>query len=206
MAGYGCCSAATTTATRTKAAPSPCTPWATTRPSPAWPPASSASSCPTSSTGSRSIERVAGRGKSDVGRAGPRRAGARSSRIAGSTSRRPTPGSKAIEEYGAGHDNYRQKRLDQIVGNWGRFEPAQVAAGRQEGRRRFPLPQRQQGLLRGPRHQGGQAARRREGLPQEQPRPARLEQAQHRQHRLSPGRAEARSSTSATRSPPGTWT
>jgi len=29
---------------------------------------------------------------------------------------------KAIAEYGKGHDNYRQERLDQIVGNWGRFE------------------------------------------------------------------------------------
>jgi hypothetical protein len=33
---------------------------------------------------------------------------------------------KAIEEYGPGHDNYRQARLDQIVGNWGRFEPGQA--------------------------------------------------------------------------------
>ncbi len=81
---------------------------------------------------------------------------------------------KAIEEYGAGHDEFRQKRLDQIVGNWGRFEPGADAAGRQEGHRRFPLPQRQEGVLRGPRHQGRQAARRREGLPQEQPRPTRL--------------------------------
>jgi uncharacterized protein YfaS (alpha-2-macroglobulin family) len=29
---------------------------------------------------------------------------------------------QAIAEYGAGHDSFRQKRLDQIVGNWGRFE------------------------------------------------------------------------------------
>ncbi len=33
---------------------------------------------------------------------------------------------KAIAEYGKGHDEYRQKRLDQIVGNWGRFEQGQV--------------------------------------------------------------------------------
>ena len=30
----------------------------------------------------------------------------------------------AIEEYGPGDNNYRQQRLDQIVGNWGRFEPS----------------------------------------------------------------------------------
>ena len=29
----------------------------------------------------------------------------------------------AIAEYGPGHDAFRRKRLDQIVGNWGRFEP-----------------------------------------------------------------------------------
>jgi len=28
-----------------------------------------------------------------------------------------------IKEYGPGHDNYKQKRLAQIIGNWGRFEP-----------------------------------------------------------------------------------
>ncbi|HEX5272693.1 MAG TPA: hypothetical protein VFW33_19485, partial [Gemmataceae bacterium] len=33
---------------------------------------------------------------------------------------------KAIDEYGPGQNNYRQQRLDQIVGNWGRFEPGEV--------------------------------------------------------------------------------
>jgi uncharacterized protein YfaS (alpha-2-macroglobulin family) len=33
---------------------------------------------------------------------------------------------KAIEEYGPGGNNYRQAQLDQIVGNWGRFEPGQT--------------------------------------------------------------------------------
>src|SRR5262249_20628083 len=32
---------------------------------------------------------------------------------------------KAIAEYGAGKDNFRKNRLEQIVGNWGRFEPIQ---------------------------------------------------------------------------------
>ncbi len=30
---------------------------------------------------------------------------------------------QSIKEFGAGHDNWKQKKLDQIVGNWGRFEP-----------------------------------------------------------------------------------
>jgi uncharacterized protein YfaS (alpha-2-macroglobulin family) len=33
---------------------------------------------------------------------------------------------RAIKEYGPGRDNFRQKRLDQIVGNWGRFENVQT--------------------------------------------------------------------------------
>jgi uncharacterized protein YfaS (alpha-2-macroglobulin family) len=33
---------------------------------------------------------------------------------------------KAIAEYGAGHDNFRNKRLEQIVGNWGRFEQGEA--------------------------------------------------------------------------------
>ena len=38
---------------------------------------------------------------------------------------------RSIKEYGPGHDNYKQQRLDQIVGNWGRFDPGAVQpAGR----------------------------------------------------------------------------
>jgi uncharacterized protein YfaS (alpha-2-macroglobulin family) len=33
---------------------------------------------------------------------------------------------KALAEYGPGGNQHRQQRLDQIVGNWGRFEPGQV--------------------------------------------------------------------------------
>ena len=32
----------------------------------------------------------------------------------------------ALKEYGPGHDEFRQKALDQIVGNWGRFEPVSM--------------------------------------------------------------------------------
>jgi uncharacterized protein YfaS (alpha-2-macroglobulin family) len=39
---------------------------------------------------------------------------------------------RAIKEYGPGKDNFRQNRLDQIVGNWGRFENVQTQpAGKQ---------------------------------------------------------------------------
>src|SRR5262249_35280165 len=33
--------------------------------------------------------------------------------------------SKAIDDYGPGHDEVRRKRLNQIIGNWGRFETNQ---------------------------------------------------------------------------------
>ncbi len=35
---------------------------------------------------------------------------------------------RAIKEYGPGTNNHRQERLDQIVKNWGRFEPMQMQA------------------------------------------------------------------------------
>ena len=38
---------------------------------------------------------------------------------------------RAIKEYGPGSNNYKKQRLDQIVGNWGRFDPGAVQpAGR----------------------------------------------------------------------------
>jgi uncharacterized protein YfaS (alpha-2-macroglobulin family) len=33
---------------------------------------------------------------------------------------------RSIKEYGLGHNEWRKQRLDQIVGNWGRFEPDQT--------------------------------------------------------------------------------
>jgi uncharacterized protein YfaS (alpha-2-macroglobulin family) len=33
---------------------------------------------------------------------------------------------KAIAEYGPGNNNFRRQRLEQIIGNWGRFEPGQM--------------------------------------------------------------------------------
>lgn len=40
---------------------------------------------------------------------------------------------KAIEEYGPGINNFRNQRLDQIVGNWGRFEAGQSQAAGKGG-------------------------------------------------------------------------
>ncbi len=149
---------------RGDAARTPCTRWARTRRSPGWPPASSGSSCPTSSTPSRSTSRS---------RPTPQPGYAEQALDALATDVREPPavsaGRRVLE---AAHRassapatrTIASKRLDQIVGNWGQFETALVAAGRQGRDGRLPLPQRQEGELRGPRDQRLEAARRREGL------------------------------------------
>ena len=60
---------------------------------------------------------------------------------------------QAIEEYGPGQNNYRQQRLDQIVGNWGRFEPVTTQPAGKKATVDFRFRNGKQGLLRGPRHQ-----------------------------------------------------
>src|SRR5262249_54032394 len=70
-------------------------------------------------------ERVIGRGKSGYGEQ------ARDAIAQAYENRRQYPKAaaawkEAIKEYGPGGNNHRQLRLDQIVNNWGRFEPAQV--------------------------------------------------------------------------------
>jgi uncharacterized protein YfaS (alpha-2-macroglobulin family) len=75
----------------------------------------------------RIYERIAGRGKTDLG------AQARD-KLAGEFEDRrqyvkaALAWRTAVEEYGPGKLEYRQKRLDQIVANWGRFEPIQTQA------------------------------------------------------------------------------
>jgi uncharacterized protein YfaS (alpha-2-macroglobulin family) len=67
-------------------------------------------------------ERVAGRGKSPWGEQA-RDALAQEYEDRRQYVKAATAWKKAIEEYGAGQNNWRQQRLEQIVGNWGRFEP-----------------------------------------------------------------------------------
>ena len=70
-------------------------------------------------------ERVAARGKSDYG-AQARDALANVYEDRRQYEKAAQAWQKAIAEYGAGNGSYRQKRLDQIVGNWGRFETVNV--------------------------------------------------------------------------------
>src|SRR5262249_45008420 len=70
-------------------------------------------------------EKVAKRGKSTYGEQ------ARDILADEFENRRQYPGaaaawSKAMDEYGKGTHNHREKRHNQIVKNWGRFEPNQV--------------------------------------------------------------------------------
>ena len=62
-----------------------------------------------------------------------------------------------------------QQRLDQIVGNWGRFEPTQTQPAGRGATRRIPLPQRPTNRVHGPRNQRRKAAGRRQGVPEVQP-------------------------------------
>jgi uncharacterized protein YfaS (alpha-2-macroglobulin family) len=75
-------------------------------------------------------ERIAGRGKSAWGeKARDQLAGIYENRR--QYVKAVTAWNKAIEEYGPGHEGFRQKRFEQIVGNWGRFEQVQeFAAGK----------------------------------------------------------------------------
>jgi uncharacterized protein YfaS (alpha-2-macroglobulin family) len=72
-------------------------------------------------------ERIAGRGKSDLG------AQARDKLSGEFEDRRQyikasLAWKQDIQEYGPGTNNYRQQRLDQIINNWGRFEPISTQA------------------------------------------------------------------------------
>ena len=139
-------------------------------------------------------------------RAGPRHAGQRSTRTAGSTSRRPTPGRRPSTSTAPGNDSYRQKRLDQIVGNWGRFEPGQTQPAGKKAVVDFRFRNGNKVSFEAHAIKVAKLLDDVKAYLKSNPGTARLEQDQHRQHRLSPRRAESDSSTSATRSPPGTWT
>lgn len=71
------------------------------------------------------FERVAGRGKSAWG-GQARDAIARVYENRRQFVKAAAAWKKAIAEYGPGDDSYRQKDLDQITGNWGRFESVHV--------------------------------------------------------------------------------
>ena len=123
------------------------------------------------------------------GRAGAISSSPRSSRTAGSIRGRPKYWQESIAKFGAGQNNWKQQRLDQIVGNWGRFEGTTSQPAGKGATVDFRFRNGKKVEVRRPRDQGRPAARRREGVPQDRSgQPHRLEQDQHRQHRL-PARA-----------------
>ncbi len=73
----------------------------------------------------RIYERIAGRGKSPSGEKA-RDALAQIFENRRQYVKAAAAWKQAIADYGPGPNNSRQQRLDQIVGNWGRFEPGQV--------------------------------------------------------------------------------
>ena len=85
-----------------------------------------------------------------------------------------------------------QDRLDQIVGNWGRFEPRRPARG-QTGLAAVSIPQRPAGPLRSPRDQISKSAGRRQSVFEIEPGPARFiadRIERHRQLAGAKGRSE----------------
>ena len=71
-------------------------------------------------------ERVAGRARTIVGRNRPSAISARNTRIAASIRAPPSSGNAPSRNTAPAMTDWRQKRLDQIVGNWGRFENVQM--------------------------------------------------------------------------------
>ena len=71
----------------------------------------------------------------------------------------------AIQRFTGDERKQYQQQLDQIVGNWGRFEHADPAR-RPRRQRRLSLPQRQARRVHRPRNRRRQTAGRREGLPE----------------------------------------
>ena len=152
-------------------------------------------------------QRVAGRGKSDLRRAGPRRAGRRVFEDRRQYVKAADAWKKAIDEYGPGPDNYRQQRLDQIVGNWGRFEPGEMQPAGKQGRPSIsasatatrspsrPTPSRSPSCSTTSR-------------PTSRATPAQLDWNQINIGNIGYRLVEQQrdSNTWATRSPPGTWT
>ena len=99
-----------------------CTRWPTTKRSPGWPAASSDSSCRTNSTSFASISRLPTSRKRGMARFALEQL----AQIYENRRQYPQAAEywrRSIKEYGPGHDDFKKQRLDQIVGNWGRFEP-----------------------------------------------------------------------------------
>ena len=76
---------------------------------------------------------------------------------------------ECIRRFGPGNQQERQQRLDQIVGNWGRFEPTTTLPATAGQNDRLPLPQRHAARTRSARHPRRKAPRGREDVPQIEP-------------------------------------
>ena len=110
---------------------------------------------------------------------------------------------ECIRRFGPGNQRERQARLDQIVGNWGSFEPTKTLPASAGADDRLPLPQRDAARTRSPRDSRRQAPRGRKSVPQVEPHFVRLERDQYRQYRLSTGDRESIAISRRAASPSG---
>jgi hypothetical protein len=159
----------TTTAPRTKAARTHCTRWTKTKPSAGSPAASNELNCRTSTTTSRLYQQVAERSQTGYGESRST-SWRRFSRIAGSIPRRPTLASQ--------HQGIRSRFATIKKQRWrklsipGAASKILCATGGQRGHGRIPFPQRRsKSISSATPIKVGQAARRREGVPQVRSRP-----------------------------------
>ena len=183
--------------------------WAKTRRSPGWPPASSGSSCPTSSTTSRSSSRSppsrkTGHAVEALGALGP-------------DLREPPAVSQGGRLLAAAAEGVSQRRprIAARAGSSGSTRSSATGAASSRRRRSRPAA--------GPRSSTASATAQQveftaheikvekllddvKALLKSNPQQPRLAEDQHRRHRLSAGRSRTRSSTSAGRWPSGRWT
>ena len=142
---------------------------AKTRPSPGWPPASSGSSCPTSSTTSRSIQQIAAEAASAATPIEALEQLAADLREPPAVSQGGRVLAAAVEGISQRESTTSQELAAAARPDRRQLGPLRAGpdpAGRPRRHGRVPLPQRQAGRLHGPRNQGRQAAGRREGLSQ----------------------------------------
>ena len=79
-----------------------------------------------------------------------------------------------VKQYGDPH-SHKKSRLNQIVGNWGRFDPVMTQPSEKRRNGRLSLSQRDRSRVRGARNQDRQAARRCQILSQSESSTSRLE-------------------------------
>ncbi len=172
---------------------------------PAWPPASSASNCPTNSTSSRFSSN-----RWPMQR--PAAASSRSRQLAQIFENRQQYDRAAeywkssIAEYGPDRKNRKQRGSIRSSSNWGTFEPlATQAAGHRRHRLISVSATARRSVFEAHEINVAKLLDDVKAYLKTKPKPARLAAAQHRQHRLSPRGEESEAISRREGAPGGIW-